>query len=311
VTAPIAAGDGTGKASPLLLLCALLASGCLPDVGDLASLITGPRLLAVRGNPPEAAPGVSVSYDGLAVSAAGTTPDPAFFWAFCASPAALTDNGPVSPACLDDSVRPIGGPSAAAEAPTPKDACALFGPDPPPGSFRAHDPDETGGFYQPVRVELGTLTAIRLQRMPCDLPDAPVAAAIQLAQRYRPNRNPALAPLNVTAGGILVARDAIPAGASVQLSTGWGQGDAETYVMFDPATSSVVERREGLSVSWFVTGGTLADEVTGRAEDDPAPASTTGTTWDAPAAGGVVHLWLVLRDSRGGVDFASYDLEVH
>jgi hypothetical protein len=36
---------------------------------------------------------------------------------------------------------------------------------------------------------------------------------------------------------------------------------------------------------------------------------TTATSWRAPAAG-VVHLWVVLRDSRGGVDFAGYDLAV-
>jgi hypothetical protein len=62
-----------------------------------------------------------------------------------------------------------------------------------------------------------------------------------------------------------------------------------------------------MRVSWFVTGGSLADDVTGRAEDDLA--TTTETTWLAPSTRGVAHLWLVLRDRRGGSDFAAYDLQ--
>jgi hypothetical protein len=292
----------------LPLLLAFVTLGCRPDLGDPASLITGPRLLAVRGDPPEAAPGTSVSYRALAVSLDGTITAPSILWAFCAAANPLTDDDSVSPACLGDAVVPIGGPSPTAQAPTPLDACSLFGPDPPPGSFRPHDPDSTGGFYQPVRARLEALTAFRLQRVPCDLPDAPVAVATQLSRQYRPNQNPKLAPLAASVGGGAVGLDGIPRGANVQLSTGWGPGDAETYVMFDPGSASVVQRREALSVSWFATGGTFDAEVTGRAEDDLA--TTTQTTWRAPAAPGVIHLWLVLRDSRGGTDFAAYDLGI-
>lgn len=35
-------------------------------------------------------------------------------------------------------------------APLPLDACARFGPDPPPGNARPRYPDATGGFYQPL-----------------------------------------------------------------------------------------------------------------------------------------------------------------
>ena len=282
----------------LPLLLTVSAIGCRPDLGDPASLVTGTRLLAVRGDPPEAAAGAPVSYRALAASPAGTVLDPALDWAFCAASLPLTDNDTVSDACLGSAVLPIGAPAPSAEAPTPLDACALFGPDPPPGSFRPHDADGTGGYYQPVRVEHHALTAFRLQRFPCDLPDAPVAVAIQLDEEYQPNQNPTLAPLVASVNGAAVALDRTPAGQAIQLATGWGPGDAETYVMYHPGTASVVSRREALSVSWFVTAGTLADEVTGRAEDDPA--TTTGTTWVAPSAPGVVHVWLVLRDSRGG-----------
>ena len=297
------------RALPLLAVAlAPLLLGCAPDLGDPESLVTGPRILALRGDPAESAPGDAVSYRALVATPAGSLPAPALAWAFCASPAPLTENDAVSTACLGSGVRALGGPSTTASAATPLDACALFGPDTPPGGFRPHDPDATGGFYQPVRAELGELTAFRLERVTCNLPDAPIAVAVELAQRYHPNRNPTLAALTTAVGGAAVPLDQIPAGASVALTTGWGAGDAESYVMFDPDTSAIVDRREALRVSWFVTGGTLTDEVTGRAEDDPAV--TTSTTWLAPAAPGVVHLWLVLRDSRGGGDFAGYDLEV-
>ena len=63
-----------------------------------------------------------------------------------------------------------------------------------------------------------------------------------------------------------------------------------------------------MRVSWYATAGAFDTETTGRAEDDPA--TTTPNGWSAPGAPGVVHVWIVLRDSRGGVDFASYDLNV-
>jgi hypothetical protein len=175
------------------------------------------------------------------------------------------------------------------------DACQLFGPDPPPGNLRPRDPDQTGGFYQPLRVSLGGIVAFDLERVLCDLPSAPIDVAIQFQKLYQPNKNPTLAPLSISA-----------AGRQLTLTTGWGEGDAEAYVMFDPASGSIVTRREAMRVSWFVTAGTLESDVTGSGEEDTA--TTTSNTWIAPATGGTAHLWIVLRDSRGGIDFASYDL---
>ena len=33
--------------------------------------------------------------------------------------------------------------------------------------------------------------------------------------------------------------------------------------------------------------------------------------WRAPAAAGPVHLWVVLQDSRGGLEFAAYVVDVN
>ena len=65
-----------------------------------------------------------------------------------------------------------------------------------------------------------------------------------------------------------------------------------------------------MQVAWYSTDGAFDTESTGRAETDPA--TTTSNGWSAPstAATEPVHLWVVLRDSRGGVDFAAYDVEL-
>jgi len=63
-----------------------------------------------------------------------------------------------------------------------------------------------------------------------------------------------------------------------------------------------------MRVSWYVNAGTLDTQSTGRTEDDWE--LTAQNHWTAPEASGTFALWVVLRDSRGGVDFASYELAV-
>src|SRR5206468_1568139 len=99
-----------------------------------------------------------------------------------------------------------------------------------------------------------------------------------------------------------VGLDRIPAGARVTLASGWSDADSERYVTFDLASQSLADRREAMRVSWFATGGTFDTDRTGRAEEDLA--TVTENTWTAPSSAAKVHVWIVLRDSRGGLDFA-------
>ena len=291
------------------LFVALLGAGCLQDPGDPASRLLGPRLLAVRADPPEAKPGAVVAYEALVITADGERSSGPVRWAFCASPRPLTETNSVASACLGDTgVRPIVGAGASVMATTPVDACALFGPETPPGGFRPRDPDVTGGFYQPVRVEALGLIAFDRERITCDLPNAPVDAAIELKKRHHANANPELSPLSVWNDRMPVALDRVPAGAHVRFEVGWGEGDAEVYPLFDPGSQAIVTRREALRVAWFATAGGFAAEVTGRGENEPGV--STENAWDAPTTPGIVKLWLVLRDSRGGLDFAGYDVGV-
>ncbi len=79
-------------------------------------------------------------------------------------------------------------------------------------------------------------------------------------------------------------------------------------MVYNIQTASLSPQREAMRVSWFATAGAFEHDVTGRAADDPA--LTADNDWVAPTTAGPVHLWLVLRDSRGGVDFAEYELDV-
>ena len=291
------------------VVSSLLASGaCRPDLGDRDSFVAAPRIVAMKSEPPEAKAGDVVTYSVLVAAPPGSPDEGVVRWAFCASPKALTENNVVSSECLGAGVRPIAGEARTVMTETPVDACALFGPETPPGNFRPRDADQTGGYFQPVRAVVGAETAFGLLRVRCNLANAPVDIARDFAARYRENRNPALRPLGVTLDGVPRALDRIPAGQRVGLVASWGTGDAESYVAFDVATQSVVDRRESMRVSWFSTGGTFDVDRTGRTETETL--ATSGNGWLSPERAGPATIWIVLRDSRGGVDFATYAVTV-
>lgn len=84
---------------------------------------------------------------------------------------------------------------------------------------------------------------------------------------------------------------------------------AESYVWLDPTTGSVATRREGITVSWYVTGGTIDERRTGVTETDP-DVSVTETSWTSPEAAGSVTLFVVIRDDRGGVSWGRYVIRI-
>jgi hypothetical protein len=273
-----------------LLLLLLLA--CTPDFDDRESRIEEPRVLAIRAEPAEARPGTPVTYTALVAGPEGTIATP-LEWAYCSSPKPLTENNSVSSACLEGA----GIRGETITLPIPGDACALFGPDPPPGGFRPRDPDVTGGYYQPLRARALGQTAFLLQRVRCNLASAPTDIAATYRERYRENQSPKLLPFSVPP---------LKAGATTRIEIAW---DApEVYAWFDQETQSIRDKRESMRVSWFATAGSFESDRTGRGETEPE--TTTSNGWTAPASPGRVHLWVVLRDSRGGTDFAGTTVEV-
>lgn len=290
----------------LLSSLAAIATACAPTVSSIDWLVTAPRILAVRAEPAEAKPGATASFSALIAAPLGTSTG-APSWSFCVATKPLTEDNIVSDACVGTSALLAAGKGATILAATPSNACSLFGPETQAGGARPSDPDATGGYYQPLRVDLGaTEPTFTLVRISCDLANASAAAAATFAQAYVPNHNPQLLALRASMGGSVVSLDAIPVGVHVSLTASWPTASAETYAYYDSASDTVSTKRESMALAWYASSGALDQEATGRAEGDRATFSNNG--WTAPPSGGSSQLWIVLRDSRGGVDFASYQL---
>jgi hypothetical protein len=298
-----------------MLASLLLLAGCKPDFGNPSSLVTEHRILATKAEPPEVRPSERAKFTALVVGPDGTEAAPTIDWSLCVAPKPLDENNIVTTACLDDSagLTPFGSSAPSATATVPTLACSLFGPDPPPQmqgkpALRPRDSDITGGYYQPLRLTEGDLTAFALERITCPLSQGGAAIAIEFAMTYKGNQNPRLVPMTATVAGVATPLTALPAGQPIVLTTGWPGDAVESFPVYDIAGQQLVTHREAMRVSWFATAGSFVHEVTGRDEEESA--TTTDNTWTAPTTPGLVHLWTVLRDSRGGVDFASYDLNI-
>jgi hypothetical protein len=289
-------------------LAFLLLAGCAPKMGNPASLITRERIIGVRAEPAEAAPGNLVQYSTLVVSPSGSVEAQDLSWSLCNLRKPVAENTPVSQACLtDDLAQSAQGASASIQ--TPSSACSNFGPLAPPsrnGTLRPSDPDASGGYYQPIRPDLGAEQAIFRERLSCGLAGASLAMSQDFRARYTANQNPTLVSLSALLGETPVSLDALPASQGVRLVATWSRDSAESYPVFDSVSQTIADHREALWLSWFATAGAFDDSLTGGREGDTA----TEDTWQSPAEAEVVLLWLVLHDSRGGADFASYTLTI-
>lgn len=267
------------------------ALGCVDDVGPSPALVLAPRVLAVISEPPETRTGETTTLTTVLATPEGLATPSGASWGFCSTPKPLTENNSVSSACFADGVIAIAGAQAATVATIPNQACSLFGPDVPPNGARPRDPDPTGGYFQPVRVDIAGVSAIGEHRILCNLASAPVTIAREFRERYVPNQNPS--HFAVSWGDA-----AVRGSTDVTLQANWDPSDAETYVSFDVGSQALRVRRESISLSWFTTAGAFAETVTGRGEDDTT--TTSSNVWRSPPAGETAYLWVVLRDGRGG-----------
>jgi hypothetical protein len=214
---------------------------------------------------------------------------------------------------------------------------------------RPVDPDSTGGYYQPVSLFIpgasGPVTALYQSRVSCGLAEGSSDQVNEYLAQYHFNVNPTVASLvMVNLGGAALAMDpggggnTVPVGQSIDLEVAWpacpltdtcgdgicgpdesiascaadcttpqGCSGAERYLNFDLPSQSLVDAREGIHVSWFATGGSFSLDRTGVDGSDTT--TTSDNTWTAPAQAGPVHLWVVLRDDRGGTAWGAYTLQ--
>jgi hypothetical protein len=106
----------------------------------------------------------------------------------------------------------------------------------------------------------------------------------------------------------------VAAGARVTLHASWADcpsapcSGSEPYVTLDLSARVLSDVREAMRASWFSTAGAFAVDHTGRDANDPT--TFTENAWTAPAQAGRVHLWIVLRDDRGGAGWNKYVIDV-
>lgn len=297
--------------------------GCAPDLTVHASKITAARVIAVRSDPAEARPGATVTLTAFVAGARGAV---AVTWRACEVPRSTSESATVSARCLDDDAGALAAlaEGATTTAAVPGDACMRVGPQTPPAGqdalrTRAPDPDITGGWQLPIRLDLRAgddrETMFARLRVRCQPPDVPGATAQGYALRYRDNRNPALSGVYAVIDG---ATRELPRAADGEdtrpLALGdarevgvlalWDEAASERYVRVDPVTRGLDERSEALEVAWFTDGGWFTRDRT--APDASGTAAVNVLHLDAGVTR--ARVWVVLRDERGGVDVARLEV---
>jgi hypothetical protein len=290
------------KRAVLSLVLAL--AGCEDALDQRLAIVDHRRFLAITSDPAEVRPGGTATLTALLAGPEGPlTSIPT--WSLCDAPKPPTVDNAVADGCVEDQVTPLGD-AASITVTIPMDACRTFGPDVASAGFRPRDPDPTGGYYQPIRAAIPSIDlAFGFTRITCNLANAPGDVAQQYKTTYVPNATPMLLPLTID--GAPAASASVAPDQDVTLSVGWPSDSVEYYLYYDQTSQTLTTRREAMRVSWFATGGSLADDASAVAESDSS--STVSTTWHTPTAG-PAYLWLVLRDSRGGLATATYAVTV-
>ncbi|CAN5462778.1 hypothetical protein BH11MYX1_BH11MYX1_54410 [soil metagenome] len=298
------------RRTKLGLLLAVALGGCGDALDQRLAIVDRPRVLAIMAEPPEVTPGGSVTLSAVLAGPAGPlSASPA--WSLCTAPKPPTEDNAVADGCLANAVTDL-GTAASIIATTPSDACRTYGPDIASPGFRPRDPDASGGYYQPIRANSPTLElAFGFVRITCDLANASSDVAEQYKTMYVANANPSLTGIaidNVPIDPTRATPTIAIADHDVTLRTGWPASAVESFLYFDPSAMQLVTRHEAMRVSWFATSGELAVDASAVTEDDPA--LTVSTTWRAPQVPGPAWIWLVLRDSRGGIATATFPITV-
>lgn len=285
-----------------LLLAALLASlslvGCT-DYGFVPpSLIEGPRLLAVRATPPEAAPGVDITLD--AITARPNDEALTFEWSADLSPRALAASsgqtiGQPSPGQV------ILGTGASVTLPGADTDAAI---DALLDEVRDAEPATPEHVVLTVYREVGLVLEVqvivrdargeilvegfkRVNLTPRDRTGTnPPAPRFRVGERWVSAREGDASRCVAEGDPPEVAR-----GQAVVLAPDDDAAWLETYPALD-LDGRTITGVENAYYSWFSTAGDFQFDVTRAPERE--------LTWTAPDVEGDVPLWLVVRDGHLG-----------
>lgn len=273
------------RARHVAIVAVGLCAGCGGDFSDDYNLIERLRLIAVKAEPAEAAPGDTVFLRAWAFDP--TSPSPAIDWAACTEPP-VPGTGTINSACLTVDQAPFLiplGQGAMVTAAVPTFAPDTLGP-----------PDYTGGRYLPIRLRL-TSAGDQLDGI----------ERLRVTAGGTPNHNPTLAEVSrvteASDGGVIAMAaldEATPlevhAGDQLILRAHFADGSVERYSV-DNGDGTMRPVDETLNVTWFSTAGHFS-----VGSDGPDADTTLALDRHLPAAGATIDLWAVGRDERGGLD---------
>jgi hypothetical protein len=252
--------------------------GCQSFPDPPVSFVAGLRVLGIKAEPPQIAPGAGTTVAVLAVDTDGGTPTAS--WNQCTLPPLPGQT--VNTACVDGSagadLQPIGD-GLTIPFTMPQVTAASLGA-----------PDATGGVYLPLVASV-------------DASQQSVTAVyrLRLADAAPANANPTISGVfSVDAAGAMSALDAtaptlVHSGDALSLTVTLAPDSAQVYTAADGTVTT-----ETLTTSWFCTAGALSFEKTSATQ----PVTVLHLDQRLPSAGAQIDLYAVARDERGGTDFA-------
>lgn len=250
--------------------------GCAGGLPDRA-LVQELRILAVKAEPPEAPPGTVVTMSALIADPTGAGRALRRTWAIC------TPNDSGVGSCGDPTRVTLLGTGETASWTIPQSALAGLSFD---EAVQGRD------VYLVLAVQPEDAAG-------ADAPHDEAFKRIRVSTNPSPNHNPRIASLAVDGGAA-----AVPAGTSLPVVVTASNGAAESWS--EPNGTSGVE---DVRFTWSISAGSVADDVSYAI---PATAPVDNR-WKLPSssAGGDATLWVVLRDGRGGTDWALQPVTVH
>jgi hypothetical protein len=278
------------KAIAIVAACLLLgASACEADGEAPRTLITGPRVLAIKAQPPELPPGASTTVSILVAGTEGQAMTVA--WSRCLlGPLPGQASNPDCVANLQAPyIEPIGeGTTITTTMPADITAEALG------------QPDASGGVYLTLvaRVTVGTQSLPAVYRL-----------RLATGSASDGNENPTLSGVSATgASGTALLDEATPLlvrqGDELTLNAVLEAGSEQTYIA--PMVGSLGGQvRETERTSWFSSAGEFDDDRTEQGQR-----TVLSLDQFLPAPGSIIDIYAVAHEERGGVDFVHRTLRL-
>lgn len=283
-----------------------LALACSTPQFTQEWLVDRTRVLAVRADPPEAAPGATVTLSALVVDPAG---DPTVAWMVCTVPIDCPDYAAIQGLAAADTSTMTAEELATWQAEAAaagflgfgvalSPTLIVMGGGPPPGDSGGPDTGDTASIPTSSDMTL-VLDAIPVGKELADVtlgdPEATELAtkSLTVGTSDTPNQNPTVDTLTVDGESAAT----VGRGDVVPLNVALTAGAAETYTDDEGAVQT-----EEPTVSYYVSAGTLTQSS--------ASAEDAEVSWTAPESAGTARVWAVVRDGRGGMAWAEASAEV-